>query len=368
MGLCSSSLEDDTPAPLHPTYHPSQPTSTASNFALASSPHFTSPRPPPHLPPECIALILSHLPPTAICRLASVSKAWAAAAASDTCWARLLPHAFAPKLLLDRSSIPRLPFDNPKVAPAPFPAPPASAVPSLLSFPSSTDSTASAASTASHSSTVFNSSPAYSASTALPAATASLSSSFLSGSSLSDPLKRPSSKVLFQALCRGVFLDAGRVQMKVDPGTGLISTALSATEAMGITWSSNSSYWQQVQRKGSVFPRVAHLAAVSEFDLIGRFSLPLPVRSCSNVKVTGAGLSESVEILRRVVFNDSTLPGAGWTEVGVGVVLLGPGKKRGEFGGELVETEWEVRLHEVESGMWKSGLYVDCFLLREAPM
>ncbi|CAI5465710.1 unnamed protein product, partial [Closterium sp. Yama58-4] len=158
---------------------------------------------------------------------------------------------------------------------------------------------------------------------------------------------------------------------------------------MGIAWGSNSSYWQQVQRKGSVFPRVAHLAAVSEFDLIGRFSLPLLVRSCryelwwkvardptlgeswmprdvvfewpaalvtSNVKVTGAGLSESVEVQRRVVFNDATLPGAGWTEVGVGVVVLGPGTKRGGCGGELVETEWEVRLHEVESGMWKSGL------------
>ncbi|CAI5507372.1 unnamed protein product, partial [Closterium sp. Naga37s-1] len=148
MGLCSSSLDDDTPAPLHPTYHPSQPTSIASNLPPTSSPHFTSPQPPPHLPPECIALILSHLPPTAICRLASVSKAWAAAAALDTCWARLLPHAFAPKLLLDRSS------------------------------------------------------------------------------SFSDPLKRPSSKKLFQALCRGVFLDAGRIQVKEDPGTGMISTSL----------------------------------------------------------------------------------------------------------------------------------------------
>ncbi|CAI5462408.1 unnamed protein product [Closterium sp. Yama58-4] len=162
---------------------------------------------------------------------------------------------------------------------------------------------------------------------------------------------------------------------------------------MGIAWSSNSSYWQQVQRKGSVFPRVAHLAAVSEFDLIGRFSLPLPVRSCryelwwkvardptlgeswmprdvvfewpaalvtSNVKVTGAGLSESVEIQRRVVFNESTLPGAGWTEVGVGVAVLGSvtGRKRRGLGGDLVETEWEVRLHErgpakqVDSAAW----------------
>ncbi|GJP87067.1 hypothetical protein CLOP_g17038 [Closterium sp. NIES-67] len=413
MGLCSSSLDDDAPAQHHYPHYHSQPTSTASTFPPTSSYHFSYPSfppssssssalrpPPPHLPTECIALILSHLPPATICRLASVSKAWAEAADSDTCWTRLLPRAFAPKLFPDCSSKVSL---NPKVVLTP------------LSADSSPE--------------LILSSPASSASSPLPGVGNVTSRGLVAGSyplashllkydplrpgstnpgqllpgpsnpaSLaSDPLKRPSSKVLFQALCQGVLLEGGRLQVKIDPGTGLVRAALSATEAMGIAWGSNASYWQQVELKGSVFPRVAHLAAVSTFDLIGRFTLPLPVRSCryelwwrvardptlgetwmprdvvfewptalvtSNVKVTGPGLSESVEIQRRVVFNDATLPGAGWTEVGVGVVVLWPGKK----GGELVETEWEVRLHEVESGMWKSGLYVDCFLLREAPM
>eukprot|EP00475_Leptophrys_vorax_P024852 TRINITY_DN34468_c0_g1_i1.p1 TRINITY_DN34468_c0_g1~~TRINITY_DN34468_c0_g1_i1.p1 ORF type:complete len:344 (-),score=-7.51 TRINITY_DN34468_c0_g1_i1:85-1116(-) len=43
------------------------------------------------LPVDCLASVLSFLPPREIARCARVSRAWAAAASSDDCWGRLLP-------------------------------------------------------------------------------------------------------------------------------------------------------------------------------------------------------------------------------------------------------------------------------------
>ncbi|KAL3690458.1 hypothetical protein R1sor_016767 [Riccia sorocarpa] len=92
------------------------------------------------------------------------------------------------------------------------------------------------------------------------------------------PASSSSKKEIYDLLCRGVFIKEGYEAFSVDKATGVVSRSQGA-RGLFIVWGSDERYWSWLKREGSSYPEVAYLKQVCWLEVSGQMDCTLPVGS-----------------------------------------------------------------------------------------
>lgn len=242
--------------------------------------------------------------------------------------------------------------------------------------------------------------------------------------SLFDDLENLKFRSVYRVLSQGLSINGGRQKVALDKTSGDFVFHLSVVENLSVVWGDHSNYWWMENGiPGATFTKTAHLLNVCWFQIGGRIScfLPMGKYSCS-WRLARDSVHNALNVRRGRGLPLLALPGPGtargtlfrwnrnkadskitryregdvteateveidvtsvavsecargeWSEVVVGEVTIGRedvraredgrGREDGREG-EAGFLDMGVELMEVKDGNWKSGLYVDSFVLRQ---
>ncbi|GAQ77570.1 F-box domain containing protein [Klebsormidium nitens] len=199
-------------------------------------------------------------------------------------------------------------------------------------------------------------------------------------------------KKMFQRLARGLLVGEGGLEsFRADVGSGGVERMFSVLGAH-ITWGSDTRYWQRAPEHGSLFGASMFLKSVcwlevrlqrrltlppGDYTVLWRLAIRQPgpwVHPVQFSVTTGDGVILTKP--QSFAYGDYPVRPADthqWTELEVGVISV---RQEGELADEDprggsgrsqsrgVEVELDCIIREIEGGHWKSGLDLDCLIIR----